>query len=121
MKFTYKHGFTLIELITTIAISGIFFSMAMNLYSNANKAFITDKKYDELYFEYNVLKAKTIRFLQEHPDFCEHSEKYEIEYRIPFSPLQCRPIDKKRYLVYFQGYMDSTRRALVGFSTIIGE
>ena len=42
MKFTYKHGFTLIELITTIAITGIFFSMAMNLYSNANKAYITD-------------------------------------------------------------------------------
>lgn len=121
MKIICKHGFTLIELVTTIAISGIFFSMAMNLYSTANKAFITDKKYDELYFEYDVLKAKTIRFLQEHPDFCENSDKYEIEYRLPLSPLQCKQMDKKRHLVYFQGYMDSTKHALVCFSTIIGE
>lgn len=121
MKHLSKSGFTLIELVVTIAISGIFFTMAMNLYSTANKAFVTDKKYDELYFEYNVLKAKTISFLQEHPDFCERPEKYEIEYKLPLSPLHCKPLDKKRYLVYFQGYMDPSKHALVGFSTIIGE
>ena len=68
MKRLSKSGFTLIELVVTIAISSIFFTMAMNLYSTANRAFVTDEKYDELYFEYNVLKAKTVRFLQEHPE-----------------------------------------------------
>lgn len=121
MKHLSKSGFTLIELVVTIAISGIFFTMAMNLYSTANRAFVTDKKYDELYFEYNVLKAKTVRFLQEHPDFCERADKYEAEYNLSLSPLQCKAIDKKRYLVYFQGYTDSTKHSLVGFSTIIGE
>ncbi|MBQ2561643.1 MAG: type II secretion system protein [Fibrobacter sp.] len=121
MRIPGKLGFTLIELVTTIAISGAFFTMAMNLYGNANKAFATDKKYDELYFEYNALKARTERFLREHPDFCERSEKYQIEYNLPFKPLSCKPLDKKRYLVYFQGYMDPTRLALVGFSTIVGE
>lgn len=121
MKISNKYGFTLIELVTTTALSGFFFTMAMNLYSTANRAFMTDKKYDELYFEYNVLKAKTKLFLQEHPNFCERSDKYEIEYKLPFHPLQCKRIDKNRHLVYFQGYMDSTQKALVGFSTIIGE
>jgi prepilin-type N-terminal cleavage/methylation domain-containing protein len=121
MSLLCKRGFTLIELVVTIAISGIFFTMAMNLYSTANKAFVTDKKYDELYFEYNVVKARTIHFLKEHPDFCERTEKYEAEYKIPLSPLLCKALDKKRYLVYFQGYMDSTKHALVGFSTILGE
>ena len=121
MKRLIKSGFTLIELVVTIAISGVFFTMAMNLYSTANQAFVTDKKYDELYFEYNVLKAKTERFLQEHPDFCERPEKYQLEYKLPLSPLQCKAIDKKRYLVFFQGYMDPNKHALVGFSTIIGE
>ena len=121
MKRLSKSGFTLIELVVTIAISGVFFTMTMNLYSTANRAFITDKEYDELYFEYNVLKAKTVRFLQEHPNFCEHPDKYQFEYKLPLNPLQCKAIDKKRYLVYFQGYMDSGKRALVGFSTIIGE
>lgn len=121
MKRTNKCGFTLIELVTTMALSGLFFTLAMNLYSTANKAFITDKKYDELYFEYNVLKARTEHFLREHPNFCENPEKYEMEYTLPLSPLHCKPLDKKRSLVYFQGYMDSTRHALVGFSTIIGE
>lgn len=121
MKISNKYGFTLIELVTTMALSGFFFTMAMNLYSTANRAFMTDKKYDELYFEYNVLKAQTERFLQEHPDFCERPEKYQIEFKLPLSPLHCKAIDKKRFLVYFQGYMDSTQKALVGFSTIIGE
>ena len=121
MKRLSKSGFTLIELVVTIAISGVFFTMTMNLYSTANRAFITDKKYDELYFDYNVLKAKTERFLQEHPDFCERPNKYEAEYKLPFSPLQCKALDKKRYLIFFQGYMDPNKHALVGFSTIIGE
>ncbi len=121
MKKSNKQGFTLIELVITMAISGFFFTLAMNLYSTANKAFVTDKKYDELYFEYNVLKARTEHFLREHPDFCEKKDKYEVEYKIPLGPLQCLPLDKKRNLVYFQGYMDSTKHALVGFSTIIGE
>ena len=121
MKRLIKSGFTLIELVVTIAISGVFFTMAMNLYSTANRAFVTDKKYDELYFEYNVLKSKTERFLQEHPDFCDRPDKYQLEYKLPLSPLQCKAIDKKRYLVFFQGYMDPNKHALVGFSTIIGE
>ena len=50
MKRLSKSGFTLIELVVTIAISGVFFTMAMNLYNTANRAFVTDKKYDELYF-----------------------------------------------------------------------
>ena len=121
MKTAFNRGFTLIELVTTMALSGAFFTLAMNLYCSANKAFITDKKYDELYFDYNVLKAKTERFLREHPDFCERPNKYQIEYKLPFSPLHCKAIDKKRFLVYFQGHMDPTKRALVGFSTIIGK
>ncbi len=121
MNFANKRGFTLIELVTTMAVSGFFFALAMNLYCSANKAFITDKKYDELYFEYNVRKAQTERFLREHPNFCDIPEKYEAEYKLPFTPLRCKPLDKKRHLVYFQGHMDSTKHALIGFSTIIGE
>lgn len=121
MKRSSKRGFTLIELVTTMALSGVFFTMALDLYNTITKAYLTDKKYDELYFDYNVQVAKTKRFLKEHYDYCEKPEKYEMEFKLPLSPLHCKALEKKRYLVYFQGYMDSGKRALVGFSTIIGE
>ena len=37
------------------------------------------------------------------------------------SVFQSKAIDKKRNLVYFQGYMDPNKHSLVGFNTIIGK
>lgn len=114
-----KRGFTLIELVVTMAVTGIFFTLAMNLYCNANRALAGDREIDSLYFDYNVAKAETERFLREHPDFCTTSDAEKIENRPPFWPLACKPLDKRRNLVYFRGFMDSTHHAVVGFSTII--
>lgn len=113
-----KGGFTLIELVVTMAVSGIFFTLAMNLYSTANRTFLTDRKADDLYFEYNVAKAQTKRFLREHPEFCTTSDTEKYTDRPPLWPLHCKPLDKRRNLVYFRGFLDSTQHALVGFSTI---
>lgn len=127
-----RSGFTLIELVVTMAISGIFITLAFNLYSTANRAFLVDRKNHELFFTYNVKSAKTERMLRLFPGECKKNDfsgstsysftgdsAYILNNQLPFSPLQCRAIDKKRYLVYYRGRLDSSNSSLVGFSTIV--
>lgn len=70
--------------------------------------------------------------LRNHPGSCEKQEFAEelhfsfkgdsaeiLNENLPFKPLQCKPIDAKRYIIYFQGHLDSATHSLVGFSTII--
>ena len=127
-----KMGFTLIELVVTMAISGIFITMAFNLYGTANRAFLADRKNHDAFFKYNVKSAKTERMLRLFPGECKKNDftgsttysftgdsAYILNDQLPFSPLQCRAIDKKRYLVYDRGRLDSSNLSLVGFSTIV--
>lgn len=131
-RFNGKNGFTLIELIVTMAVSGIFTILAFNLYSTANYTFLKDKNKHDVFFDYNVKKSKTIQMLRNHPGSCEKQEFAEelhfsfkgdsaeiLNENLPFKPLQCKPIDAKRYIIYFQGYLDSATHSLAGFSTIV--
>lgn len=127
-----KSGFTLIELVVTMAITGIFCTLAFNLYSTANRAFITDRANHNTFFTYNVKSAQTEKILRDHPGMCEKKEFADeafytftgdssliLNESLPFKPLRCRALDKKRNLVYFHGYLDSASRALASFSTIV--
>ncbi|MCF0215765.1 MAG: prepilin-type N-terminal cleavage/methylation domain-containing protein [Fibrobacteraceae bacterium] len=64
------HGFTLIELVVTMAVAGIFFTLAMHLYTQAVKGRIAFEKKDAAYIQRTVDVAKTKRILQEHPGKC---------------------------------------------------
>ena len=62
-----KHGFTLIELVVTISLAGIFSTFAMEYYLQAIKANNIAAKRNSSYFEYNVskniLKNVMVRYL----------------------------------------------------------
>lgn len=51
-----KKGFTLIELVVTLCIAGIFSTFAMEYYLQAVKANRAAAERDHSYFEYNVSK-----------------------------------------------------------------
>ena len=128
-----KRGFTLIELVVTMAVTGIFITLAMNLYSSANSAFVNYRKSHGTFFTYNVIKAKSERALREHPGVCikdldsDEAAIYRftgedadsLNEAFPLRPLNCKPIDKKRTLVFFRGHADSTSKALYGFHFIV--
>lgn len=122
-----KKGFTLIELVVTMAVSGIFFTLALNLYGSANNAFLNYKKTHEAYFEYNIMKANANRLLRENPGNCDPDGNYifrgdkadSLNEVFPFPAPKCKPIDSKRNLIYFTGIADTTINKAVGYSQII--
>lgn len=125
-----KKGFTLIELIVTMAVSGIFFTLAMNMFSTANGSFVSYKKAHEAYFDYNVKKAIANRMLNEHQGTCDNQGNFHfsgdstrfisadsLDKAFPFPSPKCRPVDKKRTLVYYLGVPDSSSREVQGYSS----
>ena len=119
----HKKGFTLIELIVTIGISGIFFTMAMHMFYSANSIFANNKKIHEYYFEYNVKKAKAEKMLRNNPGICSNGSFLfigdaadSLNNEFPFPAPKCTKIDRKRSLVYVLGKMDSTNNGTWGFS-----
>jgi prepilin-type N-terminal cleavage/methylation domain-containing protein len=98
-----KHGFTLIELVVTIAVSGIFFTLAMNLYVQAVKGQLAFAKKDASYMQRTVDIALTKKMLQEHPGKCVDG-KYILDSdtedpRLVHN-LQCKELKRGRILVY---------------------
>lgn len=124
-----KNGFTLIELVVTMAVSGIFFTLAMNMYCNANGAFINYKKSHEAYFDYNVKKATASRMLKNNSGKCENDGTFHfsgdaadsLNNAFPFPAPKCKSLDRKRILVYFLGVADSSSKELLGYSEIYQE
>lgn len=122
-----KKGFTLIELVVTMAVSSIFFTLALNLYGSANNAFLNYKITHEFYFEYNVMKANADRQLRENPGECTPDGNYifrgdkadSLNEVFPFPAPKCKTIDSKRNLIYFTGIADSTINKAVGYSQIV--
>lgn len=122
-----KKGFTLIELVVTMAVSSIFFTLALNLYGSANNAFLNYKITHEFYFEYNVMKANADRQLRENPGECTPDGNYiftgvkadSLNEAFPFQVPKCKRIDSKRNLVYFTGIANSTINKAVGYSQIV--
>lgn len=107
-----KRGFTLIELVVTIAVSGIFFTLAMNLYVQAVKGQLAFTKKDAAYMQRTVDNALTKRMLQEHPGKCVNG-KYILnsDTDVVLSPdskaslphlhsLQCKELKRGRIVVY---------------------
>ncbi|SHL46051.1 prepilin-type N-terminal cleavage/methylation domain-containing protein [Fibrobacter sp. UWOV1] len=98
-----KRGFTLIELVVTIAVSGIFFTLAMNLYVQAVKGQLAFTKKDAAYMQRTVDNALTKRMLQEHPGKCVNG-KYildsDTENPHLFHNLQCKVLKRGRIVVY---------------------
>lgn len=99
-----KNGFTLIELVVTMAVSGIFFTLAMNLYTQAVKGQLAFTKKDAAYMQRSVDIAKTKRMLQGHPGKCVDGI-YVLDSTdnvIPASthPLQCKELKRGRVVVY---------------------
>lgn len=98
-----KHGFTLIELVVTIAVSGIFFTLAMNLYVQAVKGQLAFTKKDASYMQRTIDIALTRRMLQEHPGKCIDG-KYildsDTENLRLINNLQCKKLKRGRIVVY---------------------
>ena len=123
-----KKGFTLIELVVTISVAGIFSTFAMNYYLQAVKAKqVMVEKHDE-YFEYNVFKSKLKRDLLDYEGECKEG-KYtfkadQSDFQQPVTPaegLDCKVRDHNRVLVYYLGKLDSSSKKLVGFSTVLAK
>ena len=120
---TNRNGFTLIELVVTLAVSGIFFTLAMNMYVTANGAFTGYRKTHEAYFEHNVRAAVANRMLRDNRGTCDGGEfrfageaADSLDRAVPFPAPRCKRIDRDRILVYFLGKADSASRELQGFS-----
>ena len=98
-----KRGFTLIELVVTIAVSGIFFTLAMHLYTQAVKGQLAFTKKDAAYMQRTVDNALTKRMLQEHPGKCVNG-KYildsDTENLRLINNLQCKKLKRGRIVVY---------------------
>jgi prepilin-type N-terminal cleavage/methylation domain-containing protein len=123
-----KKGFTLIELVVTISVAGIFSTFAMNYYLQAIKAKqAMVEKHDE-YFEYNVVKSKLKRALLDYEGECKRG-KYTFKAdqscfeqpTVPAAGLDCKVLDHSRVLVYYLGKLDSSSKKLVGFSTVLAK
>ncbi|MCQ2063128.1 MAG: prepilin-type N-terminal cleavage/methylation domain-containing protein [Fibrobacter sp.] len=122
-----KEGFTLIELVVTMAVSGIFFMLAMHVYVSANGAFVSYKKSHEDYFEYNVKKATAEKMLRENTGECDSTGNFSftgesadsLNEVFPFPEPKCAQLGRERHLVYFLGKLDSTTSAFYGFSATI--
>lgn len=122
--YTSKKGFTLIELVVTMAVSAIFFTLAMHMFTTANGAFVSYKKSHADYFDYNVKKASAEKMLRNNPGECSEGNftftgesADSLNEVFPFPAPKCAKLDSKRYLVYFLGKIDSTTNAIYGFST----
>lgn len=98
-----KRGFTLIELVVTIAVSGIFFTLAMNLYVQAIKGQLAFTKKDAIYMQRTVDIALTKKMLQENPGKCVDG-KYildsDTENLRLINNLQCKKLKRGRIVVY---------------------
>lgn len=113
----------MIELIVAMAVSGIFFTLAMNMFITANGSFIRYKKSHEAYFDYNVKKAIASRMLDTHQGSCDNEGNFRflgisadsLNKVFPFSSPKCKKIDRKRSLVYYLGILDSTSMETIGF------
>ena len=123
---TSKKGFTLIELVVTLCIAGIFSTFAMEYYLQAVKANRAAAEKDQSYFEYNknknIMKKTLIdnrgecvdgiyRFVGENAD--------SLNTTVPFPELKCSPIPHGRTLVYYLGPLNSAMKTPVGFSTVL--
>lgn len=119
-----KRGFTLIELIVTMAVSGIFFTLAMNMFSTANGSIVSYKKAHEEYFDYNVKKAKANRMLLDNTGSCQENGEFHftgdsadsLDMEFPFPQPKCKVLDNKRLLIYYFGQPDSSSNELAGYS-----
>lgn len=98
-----KRGFTLIELVVTIAVSGIFFTLAMHLYTQAVKGQLAFTKKDTAYMQRSVDIALTKKMLQKHPGKCIDG-KYALDSdtEIPhlFQNMQCKELKRGRIVVF---------------------
>ena len=127
-----KRGFTLIELVVTLCIAGIFSTFAMEYYLQAVKANRAAAERDHSYFEYNVSKKRLKKAIAENDGICEDGFYHftgdaadSLTTAIPFVPLQCSPIAHGRTLVYYTGPIDTTKTGRarnahpIAFSTIV--
>lgn len=122
--FKNKKGFTLIELIVTLAISGIFFTLALHMFGTANGAFANFSKTNDDYFKYNVKKATAEKMLHNNPGVCTNGifsfigdAADSLNKVFPFPTPQCTKIDSKSIFIYHLGKTDSTSNTVYGFST----
>jgi prepilin-type N-terminal cleavage/methylation domain-containing protein len=127
-----KRGFTLIELVVTLCIAGIFSTFAMEYYLQAVKANRVAAERDHSYFEYNVNKNRLKKTLAENEGFCEDGIYHftgeasdSLTTAIPFAQLQCSPIAHGRTLVYYIGPINTTKTGRarnahpIAFSSIV--
>ena len=121
-----KRGFTLIELVVTLCIAGIFSTFAMEYYLQAVKANRVAAERDHSYFEYNVSKKLLKRVLADNKGECidgiyrfvgESADS--LNATVPFPELKCSSIAHNRTLVYYLGPLDSAITSPVGFSTVL--
>ena len=98
-----KRGFTLIELVVTIAVSGIFFTLAMHLYTQAVKGQLAFTKKDAVYMQRSVDIALTKKMLQEYPGKCidgNYIVDSDTETHPLIQNLKCKELKRGRIVVY---------------------
>ena len=118
-----KFGFPLIEIILTLAIASVFYTLAFRVYELATGQHLKFQKSHALYFDYNVKKSLAIKMLKTHPGTCLDSNYIftgsaadSVTLAFPFPQPHCSSLPAQRTLIFYQGLADSTDNHLVGFS-----
>ncbi len=109
-------------------VSGIFFTLAMNMYVTANGSIVSYKKSHEIYFDYNVKKAVADKMLRENSGECSPEGYFHftgdtadsLNAAFPFHEPECKLINRKRILVYHLGKSDSASSELESYSGFSG-
>ncbi len=109
-----------------MAISGIFFTFAMNMFSTANNSFFNYKKSHEEYFDYNVMRAKADNMLRTNPGECSNDSLFKftgnyadsLNKSFPFPFPKCKKLDRYRSLIFFLGKIDSSSREIYAYSLV---
>lgn len=108
-----QSGFTLIELIVTMCLSGVFLSFALQYYLSALRVEKNIREDFDSYFDYNVKKAAVQKLLKNKTGLCSGgiyfvsgTDSVSSVSEIPLKSWNCHESGEGRRVLYYQGHAE---------------